>query len=176
MADTIFQSPIGPLKLSATDKGLKRTDFPYSKVHKLESDPPLSETKAPASYAEAILAETVVQLQQYFDGSRQSFDLPLDIEGTDFQRRIWQSIAEVPFGKTASYADIANSAGAGNAYRAAGSACGANRIVIVIPCHRVVGTDKALHGFGGGLPTKVWLLEHEGTLLNLRDTPALSLA
>jgi len=176
MADTIFQSPMGPLYLSATDQGLQHADFTTGRVRTLIAEAPIGEIKPPTSSAEAILAESVLQINQYFDGSRRSFDLPLDIAGTAFQRRIWQSIAEIPFGETATYAEIAHAAGAINAYRAAGSACGANRIVIVIPCHRVVGTDKTLHGFGGGLPNKVWLLKHEGSLTGLQAPRELSSA
>ncbi len=170
MADTIFQSPIGPIYVSATDRGLQHADFVSGAVHTLETSRPEDESRSPASKADEILAESVSQINQYFDGARRSFDLPLDITGTDFQRQIWQSIADIPFGETASYAEIALAAGTGNAYRAAGTACGANRIVIVIPCHRVVGTAKTLGGFGGGLSTKVWLLEHEGSFEGIKDT------
>ncbi len=170
MANTVFQTPIGPVYLSATDQGLRNADFASGSVRTLKAPGSIGEDTSTASEAEAILAESVLQINQYFDGSRRSFDLPLDIEGTAFQRQIWQSIAEIPFGETASYAQIANAAGACNAYRAAGTACGANRLVIVIPCHRVVGAAKTLGGFGGGLPTKVWLLEHEGSLHSLRET------
>ncbi len=170
MADTIFQSPIGPLYVSTTDRGLQHADFASGTVHTLEASPEDGEIRFPTSKADELLAESVRQINQYFDGARRSFDLPLDISGTDFQRQIWRSIAEIPFGETASYAEIARAAGAGNAYRAAGTACGANRIVIVIPCHRVVGNAKTLGGFGGGLPTKVWLLEHEGSFHGIKDT------
>jgi O-6-methylguanine DNA methyltransferase len=108
-----------------------------------------------------LIATTTAQLDEYFSGARQRFDLPLDLRGTPFQLRAWQAIRSIPFGETLSYAEIALAAGNPNAYRAAGSACANNRVVILVPCHRVIGTDRGLHGFGGGLDTKVWLLRHE---------------
>jgi methylated-DNA-[protein]-cysteine S-methyltransferase len=107
--------------------------------------------------------EATRQLSQYFEGERRRFDLPLDLKGSPFRRRVWQTIAGIPYGETATYAEVAISAGAPNAYRAAGSACGANPAAIIVPCHRVVGSDGGLHGYGGGLSTKLWLLEHEGS-------------
>jgi O-6-methylguanine DNA methyltransferase len=116
----------------------------------------LAEEKAIAGALEA-------QLREYLEGERRAFDIPLDIAGgSEFRRRVWQVVAAIPYGETLSYAEVAAEAGNPSAYRAAGSACGANPIVIVIPCHRVVGSDKRLHGFGGGLDTKAWLLQHEG--------------
>lgn len=104
------------------------------------------------------------QLREYFDGSRHDFEMPIDLGGgSEFRRRVWDVIAEIPFGETLTYAQVAVAAGNPGAYRAAGSACGANPVAIVIPCHRVVGSDKRLHGFGGGLDIKAWLLQHEGT-------------
>lgn len=121
------------------------------------SDQPLS----PMEQAIANTLET--QLREYFDGQRRNFDIPIDLgTGSEFRRRVWQAIARIPYGETLSYAEVAAEAGNPSAYRAAGSACGANPIAIVIPCHRVVGSDKRLHGFGGGLDTKAWLLQHEG--------------
>ena len=102
-------------------------------------------------------------MRDYFDGKRTGFDLPLDLEGTPFRRRVWQAIAAIPYSETISYAQLAAAAGSPAAYRAAGAACGANPVAIVVPCHRVVGSDRGLHGFGGGLPTKRWLLDHEAS-------------
>ena len=103
------------------------------------------------------------QIDEYFDGSRPDFDLPLDIDtGSDFQRRIWQTIADIPRGEVLSYAEVAMRAGFPNAFRAVGSACGANPVALVVPCHRVVASGGRLGGYGGGLDMKVWLLRHEG--------------
>jgi methylated-DNA-[protein]-cysteine S-methyltransferase len=110
-----------------------------------------------------IVGALETELNEYFAGQRRDFDIPLDIaSGSEFRRRVWQVVSSIPYGKTLSYADVAAEAGNPSAYRAAGSACGANPIVILIPCHRVVGSDRRLHGFGGGLDTKAWLLQHEG--------------
>jgi methylated-DNA-[protein]-cysteine S-methyltransferase len=110
------------------------------------------------------------QVREYCTGQRRAFDLPLDLSsGSQFRRRVWQVIAGIPFGETLSYAQVAAAAGNPNAYRAAGSACGANPIAIVLPCHRVVGSDARLHGFGGGLDIKAWLLAHEQRVLGVRE-------
>jgi O-6-methylguanine DNA methyltransferase len=119
--------------------------------------------------ATSVIEAATAQLNEYFAGHRRAFDLPLDLHGTPFQFRVWQAIASIPYGETLSYADVALAAGNPNAYRAAGTACGANRIVILIPCHRVIGSDRGLHGFGGGLDTKVWLLRHENAEIMARQ-------
>lgn len=102
-------------------------------------------------------------MREYFEGSRRDFDLPLDIDsGSAFQRRVWAAIAEIPYGSTASYAEVAAAAGSPGAFRAAGSACGNNPVALVVPCHRVLASGGRLGGYGGGLEAKVWLLRHEG--------------
>jgi methylated-DNA-[protein]-cysteine S-methyltransferase len=101
------------------------------------------------------------QLSDYFAGKRRRFDLPLAPEGTSFQRAVWQALTEIPFGERVSYSAIARRVGRPDAVRAVGAANGANPIAIVIPCHRVVGADGSLTGYGGGLPLKRWLLDHE---------------
>lgn len=104
------------------------------------------------------------QLREYFEGSRQDFDLDLDPKGTDFQRRVWAELLKVPYGQTCSYADIARALGQPTATRAVGAANGANPIGLVVPCHRVIGADKSLTGYAGGLDLKRKLLEHEGAI------------
>jgi methylated-DNA-[protein]-cysteine S-methyltransferase len=104
------------------------------------------------------------QLQEYFAGQRREFDLQLDIRGTDFQKRCWQELLEIPYGETRSYADIARAIGNPQAVRAVGLANGQNPIAIVVPCHRVIGSDGSLTGYGGGLGVKRKLLQHEGAL------------
>jgi methylated-DNA-[protein]-cysteine S-methyltransferase len=101
------------------------------------------------------------QLAGYFDGSRRAFDLALAPPGTDWQRRVWGELERIPFGATITYAELARRAGNATAIRAAGAANGRNPISIVIPCHRVVGTDGRLTGYSGGLDAKRWLLDHE---------------
>jgi methylated-DNA-[protein]-cysteine S-methyltransferase len=173
MAEALIETPVGLLHAVANNEGLQRLDF----VRDTESrglTAPASGTRSPADH---ILAETERQLGEYFAGKRRDFDLPLAPQGSDFRRRAWQAIAAIPFGETASYAAVAADAGAPGAYRAAGTACATNPIAIIVPCHRVVGSDRALHGYGGGLDTKTWLLRHEGALGGIRGAgPALALA
>jgi methylated-DNA-[protein]-cysteine S-methyltransferase len=163
VAQSIFDTPIGPLFADASAGGLRLLTFLQGARHAGHVESLASEQR-PQSEGEAIIEETRRQIEAYFAGDLRRFDLPIDLKGTPFRRRVWQAIAAIPFGETASYAEVAAEAGAPGAYRAAGSACGANPIVIVVPCHRVVGSDRGLHGFGGGLSTKVALLRHEGSL------------
>jgi len=104
----------------------------------------------------------VRQLQEYFAGTRRKFDLPLHMEGTGFQQRVWRALTEIPYGETWSYGQLARRIGNANASRAVGLANGRNPIAVIVPCHRVIGADGSLTGFGGGLPRKQWLLTHEG--------------
>lgn len=167
MAQSIFETPIGPLYIDASDLGIRLLSFLDGSRHAGLLDH-LDPIETPQSDAEAIIDETQRQLDAYFEGNLREFDLPLDLKGTPFQKRAWAAIAAVSFGETVSYSDIAESIGAPNAYRAAGTACGANPVVIIVPCHRIVGRDKGLHGFGGGLETKRWLLSHEGSLAGIK--------
>ena len=113
---------------------------------------------------EDALPEIRRQIEEYFDGRRQDFDLDVDGAGTEFQRLVWAELAKIPFGETRSYADVARAIGRPAAVRAVGAANGRNPIPIVVPCHRVIGADGSLTGFGGGLEAKRWLLELEGVL------------
>ncbi len=113
------------------------------------------------SGGDGLLADARGQIEEYLRGERRVFDLPLALEGTPFQRRVWEELCRVPFGETASYRDIADRIGAPSAVRAVGLANGANPIAIIVPCHRVIGSDGRLTGYGGGLPNKRWLLDHE---------------
>ena len=109
------------------------------------------------------LKECVSQLREYFEGNRNHFDFKLNPLGTDFQKRVWQGLLEIPFGKTMSYLELSKKLGDVKAIRAVASANGKNPLWIVIPCHRVIGTDGSLTGYAGGLWRKKWLLEHEST-------------
>lgn len=167
MATFTVEAPFGLLFAAVSTRGLRRLEF----VGDLR-EPPLQRAASdliepdgePMSAAEqAIAAALETQLRDYFAGDRREFDIPLDVAGgSDFQRRVWQAVATIPFGETLTYADVAAMAGNPSAYRAAGTACGANPVSIVIPCHRVIGSDRRLHGYGGGLDIKAWLLQHEG--------------
>jgi len=107
------------------------------------------------------LIKAVTQLQEYFEGTRKEFTFKLNPQGTDFQKKVWQELLHIPFGKTISYLDLAKKLGDVKAIRAAASANGKNPLWIVVPCHRVIGTDGSLTGYAGGLWRKQWLLEHE---------------
>ena len=108
-----------------------------------------------------VLAAATAQLAEYFAGRRQEFDIPLDLTGTEFQRAAWSALASVPFGETRSYRQQAEAIGRPKAVRAVGAANGKNPVPIVLPCHRIVGSDGSLTGYGGGLPIKEFLLNHE---------------
>lgn len=114
---------------------------------------------------EARLADAVRELREYFAGTRTSFDVPCAAAGTPFQKQVWAALARIPFGQTVTYGDIARRIGNPNAVRAVGLANGRNPISIIVPCHRVIGSDGSLTGYGGGIKNKEWLLRHEGALL-----------
>lgn len=160
-ASTVVDSPIGQLYVETSGEGLKKLAFATS--WKFNAARATDADREADPDAADILQRVLRQLEEYFAGSRQSFDIPLDVEGTPFQKRVWRAIADVPFARTISYSQLAAAAGSPNAYRAAGAACGANPAAVVVPCHRVVGSDRGLHGFGGGLPIKRWLLDHEAS-------------
>jgi methylated-DNA-[protein]-cysteine S-methyltransferase len=113
---------------------------------------------------DALLVQTREELLAYFDGRLRAFDVPLAPNGTDFQRRVWQELRKIPYGTTVSYATVARRVSNMAAVRAVGAANGRNPIPIIVPCHRVIGSDGSLTGFGGGLDRKRWLLRHEGAL------------
>jgi methylated-DNA-[protein]-cysteine S-methyltransferase len=146
-------TPVGQLLLVADDGGLRRLEFEKNGKPKV---PEAEWTKD-----ETYFAEPLRQLEAYFDGSLREFDMPLAPEGTPFQREVWQALCEIPYGTTISYGELANRIDRPNAFRAVGAANGRNPISIVIPCHRVIGANGTLTGFGGGLPTKRHLLTHE---------------
>jgi len=153
---TKLQTPIGELTLTASETALTGVYFPKS-GHGPVGKPGDNE----------ILALTRQQLTEYFARARTSFDLPLDAAGTAFERRVWDLLRAIPYGMTTSYGALARQLGEPKDARAVGSANGKNPIPIVVPCHRVIGSNGDLTGFGGGLDRKRWLLEHEGALLAL---------
>ncbi|HUC54632.1 MAG TPA: methylated-DNA--[protein]-cysteine S-methyltransferase [Candidatus Cybelea sp.] len=154
-----FESPVGPLLLAGDAKALRRVSFESSK----RAMPPLGDWKQ----NRAAFAEVIRQLQAYFRGELKEFDLPLAMEGTEFQLRVWNALREIPYGETISYAQLARRIGNPQAVRAVGLANGSNPIPIIVPCHRVIGSDGSLTGFGGGLSTKKKLLELENKQLSL---------
>lgn len=147
-----YKSEIGFLKAIGSDDGLHELEFTELK-------------STPNSVVPACLKECFTQLDEYFAGKRKSFSLKLKPQGTDFQQRVWQQLLKIPFGQTTSYLNIATALGNKKALRAVGAANGQNRIPIIIPCHRVIGSDGSLIGFGGGIWRKEWLLKHENVVL-----------
>jgi methylated-DNA-[protein]-cysteine S-methyltransferase len=162
VAYAMSDSPFGPLLLAATPKGLVKLSLPGHDPEEALED--LAARISPRVLeAPARLDEARRELDLYFEGKLTEFDLPLDWQlSRDFRRRALRAIDRIPYGKTRSYTEIARSAGNERAVRAAGTACGANPIPIVVPCHRVLRTSGALGGYGGGLPMKEALLELEG--------------
>ncbi|MBJ6765465.1 methylated-DNA--[protein]-cysteine S-methyltransferase [Myxococcaceae bacterium JPH2] len=146
-------SPVGPLRLFASERGLCAIYFPN---HRRARD-----LDAHADDAQPVLRETRRQLQEYFARERTAFQLALDPEGTPFQQSVWRALQEIPPGTTWTYAMLARHVGREGAARAVGSANARNPVSIVVPCHRVVGASGKLTGYAGGLATKQWLLEHE---------------
>lgn len=154
---TTMPSPVGELTIGASDDGVR---FLLWNDDGRALSRPASEGGSPERRA-AILAQAVEQLQQYFAGERTEFDLPLDPQGTPFQQSAWSMLRTIPYGQTVSYAFQARSLGDVNKSRAVGAANGKNPIGIIVPCHRVVGSDGSLTGFAGGIESKAWLLDHE---------------
>ncbi|MHA6721556.1 methylated-DNA--[protein]-cysteine S-methyltransferase [Sphingomonas sp. RS2018] len=159
----LHPSPLGALTLVADDHGLVAVLWP--------EDPPTRVQRAVSreGHDDPVLRETARQLDAYFGGELQAFDLPLAWRGTEFQRAVWAALLAIPYGETRSYADIAQAIGRPSAMRAVGAANGRNPISIVAPCHRVIGAGGALTGFAGGLEAKRWLLGLEGAQHTLRS-------
>jgi methylated-DNA-[protein]-cysteine S-methyltransferase len=148
----VVESPLGPLLLGAEDGALTLLWM---------SPLPERETGGADARDRAVLAAARDQLEAYFAGDLTAFDLPLAPVGTPFQQRVWSALAEIPFGETVSYGSLAIRLGRPGAARAVGLANGSNPISIIIPCHRVIGSDGRLTGYGGGIDRKAWLLDHE---------------
>ena len=177
MNESVYRStldtPLGLLRLVSTSVGLAAISLPegqewherwmrrvFPRAQRLSTFP-----------GGSAHADVVRQLEQYFDGRRRVFDLPLDLRGSSFQKVVWSNVARIPFGRIASYSEIAHLVGRPGASRAVGATNGSNPIPLVIPCHRVVGADGSLTGYGGGLPAKRWLLVHEGVLHSSAPQP-----
>jgi methylated-DNA-[protein]-cysteine S-methyltransferase len=153
-------SPVGPLVIAARDGRLAGLRLPDVGDDGRTTAAPLQGWQ-PVAAAAGVLADATEQLDAYFTGELTAFDLPLDLQGTDFQRRVWAALQQIPYGTTAGYGELARELGSPGASRAVGLANGRNPVAIVVPCHRVIGADGTLTGFGGGLPCKRWLLDHE---------------
>jgi methylated-DNA-[protein]-cysteine S-methyltransferase len=160
---TRVPSPIGELLLSGDEHGLAELRFPpetaaaaYGFQARATGSPEGSDSPLPAASA---------QLAAYFDGSLRDFQLPLALAGSPFFRRVWEAVRAIPFGETRTYGEIAAEIGRPGAARAVGLANGRNPVPIIVPCHRLIGADGSLTGYGGGLPRKRWLLDHEARIV-----------
>jgi len=146
-----YQSPIGVLEIIGTDEVI------YSILFSEKQSPEYQLNE----YTPKIMRECILQLDQYFVGERKDFTLPIKVEGTPFQTKVWDALTSIPYAQTGSYKDIANHIGNEKAVRAVGTANGKNKLCIVIPCHRIIGSNGTLTGYAGGLWRKEWLLLHE---------------
>jgi methylated-DNA-[protein]-cysteine S-methyltransferase len=151
----IIDSPVGKLKLVASDKGLAGV------LWERENTRPVPLSEAVEDKQHPVLVETEQQLGEYFAGKRKTFSIALDLRGTQFQKDVWEALLAIPFGETRSYGQIAKQLGNPRATRAVGAANGRNPVSIIVPCHRVIGSSGKLTGFGGGLETKAHLLSLE---------------
>jgi len=153
---TYYQSPVGLLRISGTENYICELSF----IDTIE--------KPPADHSRKKIPQNVIQcveqLIQYFHGERRVFEFPINQEGTAFQQKVWNELIGIPFGKTISYLELSRRLGDTKAIRAAASANGKNNIAIVVPCHRVIGSNNDLVGYGGGIWRKKWLLDHEAKI------------
>jgi methylated-DNA-[protein]-cysteine S-methyltransferase len=152
----IIDTPIGPLYAEWDDEG---------RLAELGFREPSTPRAVPPSATARRLEDLTAQLRDYFAGKRKAFDLPLAPRGTEFQVAVWNALLEIPYGDTISYSELANRIGKPSAMRAVGAANGANPIPVIIPCHRVIGANGSLTGYGGGIERKQWLLALEGRRL-----------
>ena len=144
-----YKSPVGILKIIGNDGGIQIID--YTEENSFEKK----------EIASTLIKKCIFQLDEYFSGTRKEFEIDLNIKGTKFQEKVWQELLEVPFGKTRSYLQQTKAIGDVKAIRAVASANGKNPISIIVPCHRIIGSDGSLTGYAGGIWRKKWLLEHE---------------
>ncbi|NWB25350.1 methylated-DNA--[protein]-cysteine S-methyltransferase [Pseudomonas gingeri] len=156
----VMPSPIGPMMLVADDDGLRELRFELDYRPQTPLDGWL--------HAPEKLAPVRRQLEEYFAGERLEFDLKLNMQGTDFQKEVWDALATIPYGVITSYGQICQQIQRPKASRAVGAANGRNPVPVIVPCHRVIGSNGTLTGFGGGLAAKQWLLEHESRHFQLR--------
>ena len=148
---TYYTSPIGNILIAGSDSAITKVLF-------------CEEAGEGSASIPTVLQQCISQLDQYFAGKSKEFNLPLQPSGTTFQQQVWQQLSTIPFGSTVSYLDVARAISGEKAIRAVGAANGRNPICLIVPCHRVIGSDGSLTGYAGGLWRKEWLLHHEGVL------------
>lgn len=148
METAFINTPLGIAKLKGDENGLSMVSI-------------LSDNEPITDIVPEVLEDAVYQLNEYFEGERTQFDLQLNPTGTDFQKKVWEALLKIPYGKTCSYLELSKTLGDPKAIRAVAAANGKNPLWIIVPCHRVIGSDGSLTGYAGGLHRKKWLLEHE---------------
>lgn len=157
-----LESPLGPMLTAATDKGICMLEFVASRTQESALKALANTKKAGIVYGENHhIIQLKRELEEYFAGIRQHFDVVLDPAGTDFQKKVWECLMTIPYGRTISYSEQAAKLGMPDAIRAIAASNGINKIAIVVPCHRVIGTNGKLTGYAGGLERKRWLINHE---------------
>ncbi|MEP6947835.1 MAG: methylated-DNA--[protein]-cysteine S-methyltransferase [Ginsengibacter sp.] len=156
----LYRSPLGIIKIKISGGCVNELIYVND-----ESEISSGTIQLPAE-DKTILQKCIAQFDEYFSGRRKVFDFPIKQEGTEFQQKVWNELIKIPFGKTISYLQLAQRLGDVKSIRAAASANGRNKLNIIVPCHRVIGSDGSLIGYGGGLPRKKWLLDHENKYAN----------
>ncbi|MEZ5536911.1 MAG: methylated-DNA--[protein]-cysteine S-methyltransferase [Thiolinea sp.] len=146
-----LNSPTGIIEIKASEQGITNVNFVESRSDNINPNTHTTACKQ--------------QLEEYFAGELREFDLPLDAQGTEFQRQVWQQLQNIPFGASCSYQELADKLQNPKAVRAVGAANGKNPVAVIVPCHRVIGSNGTLTGYAGGLERKAWLLKHEGITL-----------
>ncbi|MGB8195057.1 MAG: methylated-DNA--[protein]-cysteine S-methyltransferase [Chitinophagaceae bacterium] len=150
LTTTYYSSPVGLLRISGTEHFISEVHFMKEEVQAQAGEPP-----------SPLVIQCVEELIQYFQGQRRQFEVPVHQDGSDFQTKVWNELLSITYGKTISYLELSRRLGDTKVIRAAASANGRNNIAIIVPCHRVIGSDQTLVGYGGGLSRKKWLLQHE---------------
>jgi methylated-DNA-[protein]-cysteine S-methyltransferase len=153
---TYYESPIGMLQIAGTEHYIAEISFVDDQQQLSHGEPGITE----------LMHQCTEELIEFFNGKRKVFDLPVHQDGTDFQQRVWSELLQIPFGKTISYLDLSKRIGDPKAIRAAASTNGKNKLAIIVPCHRVIGSNQSLTGYSGGLWRKKWLLQHEFRIAN----------
>jgi methylated-DNA-[protein]-cysteine S-methyltransferase len=156
IAKTYYDTPVGPVELSASEQGVRSLCFVEFPTYEIEPQHPF-------------LLEAIGQLDEYFAGERTHFTVFLDLVGTPFQQRVWRQLRDIPLGHTQTYGEVAKALASPDATRAVGNACSRNQHWLLVPCHRVIGADGQLTGYAGGLKRKRWLLHHEWGMLHGRQ-------
>ena len=160
---TYINSPLGELEISATEEYLTSVLF-------VDAQKKPSPRKVASEYVPVVIEEYIKQITEYFEGNRIDFDLKIQHQGTDFQKLVWKELENIPYGKTISYLELSRRIGNEKAIRAVGTTNGNNKFNIIVPCHRVIGSNGSLVGYGGDLWRKKWLLDHEAKTMGNYQT------